>query len=236
MATGPAARSLKHLRDEGWPLVQVVEQWIPQARKRRDLYGFCDILAVHPRWGHLYVQATSGSNVSARLKKIRECEAVGIVLEEGSKVTIHGWRKVKRNGRKVWRPRILDVGLGEYYSVDNNDWDAIRRIMETVDFLVPRTDAEGYIVARATLEDYPPRIEIVLTTNAGEGDQRSSKFTNAELSEASDIVQRMTEKAIERYPWLKVANMYPGVSYGKGYVLKPRSYSDLAELAKSWVQ
>ena len=71
MASKPTQRSLQYLRDQGWPLVQVVEKWVAQARRHIDLYGFADILAMHPVWGHLYVQTTSYSNVSARLKKIQ---------------------------------------------------------------------------------------------------------------------------------------------------------------------
>lgn len=114
MASGPASRSLKYLRKEGWHLVQVVEQWIPQARRRRDLFGFADILAVHEDWGHLYVQTTSGSNFLARINKCLEAEAVKIILQGENRVVVHGWRKLKRNGRKIWIPRIAEIKIDEF--------------------------------------------------------------------------------------------------------------------------
>lgn len=114
MASGPASRSLKHLRQEGWPLVQVVERWIPQAKRRRDLFGFADILAVHETWGHLYVQTTSGSNFLARIDKCLESDAVKIILEGGNRVVVHGWRKLKRNGRKIWIPRIAEIKMDKF--------------------------------------------------------------------------------------------------------------------------
>ena len=66
----PSQRTLNYLRRQGWPNAQTVEVWVPQARRRRDLFHFADILAVHPAWGHLYVQATTGSHVNARLEKM----------------------------------------------------------------------------------------------------------------------------------------------------------------------
>jgi len=66
----PTARSLKLLRERGY-LAGVVEQTVPQTFIKRDLFGFIDILAVHPETGEtLAIQATSGSNASARIYKI----------------------------------------------------------------------------------------------------------------------------------------------------------------------
>src|SRR3546814_2519291 len=64
MSASPTARTLAKLRADGW-LAWVVEKWIPQTRKRSDLFGFIDILAL--RDGEvLAVQATSRSNVRDR--------------------------------------------------------------------------------------------------------------------------------------------------------------------------
>lgn len=63
--TSPTQRTLKHLRDAGYPLVQVVEKWNPHAHIRQDLYGIIDVLAVGA--DIVGVQATSGSNVASRL-------------------------------------------------------------------------------------------------------------------------------------------------------------------------
>lgn len=94
---GPTQRSLKHLRDAGY-LVEVVERWIPQARKRKDLFGFIDIMALNGE-ETLAVQTTSASNVSARVKKITEHENLSAVRDAGWRILVHGWRK---NSKGRW--------------------------------------------------------------------------------------------------------------------------------------
>ena len=89
----PTERSLALLRKEGY-LVGIVEKWNPHARIRQDLYGFIDLLAVRPG-ETLGVQATSGSNVSARVAKIAEHENYPRVLEAGWVIEVWGWRKLK---------------------------------------------------------------------------------------------------------------------------------------------
>ena len=86
----PTQRSLKHLRDQGH-LAEVVERWIPQARKRHDLWGFVDILSLSPEGEVVGVQATSLSNVSARVRKITEHENIAAVRKAGVRVLVFGW-------------------------------------------------------------------------------------------------------------------------------------------------
>lgn len=100
MSGSPTSRTLEELRKRGFPLVQVVEKWIPQARKRQDLYGIIDVLAVSDD-EIVGVQATSGSNVSSRIKKIAESDALPILIKCGIRVFVHGWAKKK--GRWVLR-------------------------------------------------------------------------------------------------------------------------------------
>ena len=123
----PTQRSLDLLRRSGW-IPWVVERWIPQARKRLDLWNFGDILAMPtgPRstlsasWlaePLLIVQTTSGSNVSARRDKILDNPGARQWLELGHQISIHGWRKlkVKRGGKAVrWTPRIEAVTLADF--------------------------------------------------------------------------------------------------------------------------
>lgn len=101
----PTQRSLAHLR-ERYPLVQVVERWIPQARKRVDLYGIVDILCVSET-EIVGVQATSASNVAARLRKIAESPATPILRAAGVRLLVHGWAKRKHRWvlREVACPR-----------------------------------------------------------------------------------------------------------------------------------
>ena len=103
MAVSPTQRSLAHLR-KSYPLVQVVEKWIPQARRRVDLFGIVDIVAVSET-EIVGVQTTSGSNVSARLAKIAESPATPILRKAGIRIVVHGWRKAA-NG--CWVLREVD--------------------------------------------------------------------------------------------------------------------------------
>ena len=125
----PTARTLAYLRASSWPYVQVVEHYNPFSKKRNDLFGFADVLAVHPERGHLYIQVTSGTNMNARLYKMRDeaKEVIEAILETGASVEIHGWRKIKvctkcneekysklctcKGSKSVarWRPRIIQV-------------------------------------------------------------------------------------------------------------------------------
>lgn len=100
----PTQRTLAEMRKRGY-LAEVVEKWIPQARRRRDLAGFIDVLCF--KYGEILgVQATSDDNVSKRVRKTSEHENVGIVRSAGVRLLVHGWRK-NRSGR--WQLREVDV-------------------------------------------------------------------------------------------------------------------------------
>nr|PZN20235.1 MAG: hypothetical protein DIU78_19625 [Pseudomonadota bacterium] len=100
----PTQRSLAVLR-ERYPLVQVVERYIPQARKRIDLYGIADILCVSES-EIVAVQTTSASNVAARVSKLTESPALPILRKAGVKILVHGWRK---NAKGRWTLREVDL-------------------------------------------------------------------------------------------------------------------------------
>lgn len=112
--TSPTQRTLAMLR-KSCSHVAIVEKWIPQTMQRKDVWGFGDILAIDGLPGSLLVQCTSGSNVSARVHKIRdECrEAAEAWLRAGNRIIVIGFRKLKPRGVKVarWHPRIVDVTL-----------------------------------------------------------------------------------------------------------------------------
>lgn len=105
----PASRSLAKLRKEGW-LCAVVEHWNAFARRRVDLFGFIDIIAVK---GDLVlaVQTTSGANVADRIQKIRECQAADTWLESPCRIImVHGWAlRGARGERKLWTCREVRV-------------------------------------------------------------------------------------------------------------------------------
>ena len=99
--SSPTQRSLKLIRERGY-LAEVVEKWIPGANVRKDLWGWCDVVAL--KAGEtLAIQATSASNVAARIKKIAESETVGRVREAGWRIVVWGWKKVKGRWQVVER-------------------------------------------------------------------------------------------------------------------------------------
>jgi len=100
----PTQRTLKHLRAAGYSLVEVVERWNPHARVRQDLYGCIDVLAVGS--DIVGVQATSGSNVAARVRKLTDSPALPVLRKAGVRVLVHGWRKAA-SGR--WTLREVDL-------------------------------------------------------------------------------------------------------------------------------
>lgn len=83
--------------------MEVVEKWIPGANIRKDLFGFIDLVALKDNQT-LGVQATSYSNISARVRKIEESELLSVVRKASWQVWVIGWRK--QNNR--WVSKIVD--------------------------------------------------------------------------------------------------------------------------------
>ena len=107
----PTQRSLKLLRALDYT-VDIAEYWNPFAKRRKDLFGFIDLVALHPmRLGLLAIQTTSGSNVSARVKKIAENKASLLWLRCGNRIHVHGWRTLKKGKARRWYPLIYDMRL-----------------------------------------------------------------------------------------------------------------------------
>lgn len=107
--TSPTQRSLALLR-QTCQLVEVTERWNPFAKIRQDLFSIVDILCI--RDGEtLAVQTTSGPNVSARIAKIAESDAIAFLRKAGWRFEVHGWRKVKPRGetKPRWECRIVDI-------------------------------------------------------------------------------------------------------------------------------
>lgn len=105
----PTERSLKYLRKNGWRCA-VVEKWNPAIKRRNDLFGFGDILAIKDDQT-LIVQTTSASHVAERITKIVEdcAEALADVRKAGWLIHVHGWRKAKQGNRMLWVLRQEDV-------------------------------------------------------------------------------------------------------------------------------
>lgn len=103
MATSPTQLTLKLLREEGWT-VEVVERWVPGANIRKDLFGFIDLVALKGDLT-LGVQATSYSNMGARIKKIESAELLSQVRRASWHLWVIGWRK--QNNR--WTHKVVDL-------------------------------------------------------------------------------------------------------------------------------
>lgn len=102
--SSPTQRSLKEMRKRQY-LADVTERWLHVIKRRKDLFGFIDILAV--KQGEIVgVQACSATDISKRVDKIANHENVGIVRASGMKLLVHGWRK---NSKGRWVLREVDV-------------------------------------------------------------------------------------------------------------------------------
>lgn len=111
MAQSPTSRTLAWLREQGY-LPAVVERRLPHCFISQDLFGCIDVLAIKPGMPVLGVQATSTSNVSARLKKSLAVPELRTWLETGCTFEVHGWGLRGPAGkRKQWTlsRRVVDL-------------------------------------------------------------------------------------------------------------------------------
>jgi hypothetical protein len=98
----PTQRSLRLLRREGFT-VAVVERWNAFAKRRQDLFGFIDLVAINDSTGILGVQTTTAHNLAARIAKILAEPQAKEWLKAGGKIEVHGWRRSKPGSRrKEW--------------------------------------------------------------------------------------------------------------------------------------
>ena len=89
-------RTTKHLRELGY-LVATVEHYNSFTRRKHDLFGCIDLLAIG-NGETLAIQVTSRSNMSARIKKIQDNLALPEMLRSKWRILVHGWDK-GTNGR-----------------------------------------------------------------------------------------------------------------------------------------
>jgi hypothetical protein len=105
MKRSPSALTAELLKEQGW-LVETTERWIPGANIRKDLLGFIDQLCFKD--GEvLAVQATSWTNVAARVAKITESPNLPLVRKIGWGVWVIGWKWCPKT--KNWIHRITDM-------------------------------------------------------------------------------------------------------------------------------
>lgn len=102
----PKFRSMRLMESEGYA-TDDVERWIPRTVITKDLFGFIDLLGIHRETGNVMaVQATSASNVSARIRKITESPFLAVVRKAGWSIEVHGWRSGNKGCSEVRREDI----------------------------------------------------------------------------------------------------------------------------------
>jgi hypothetical protein len=105
MAASPTARTLAQCRKKGFTC-GVVETFVhfPPPGHRKDLFGCIDMIACIPGVGLLGIQATSGSNVTARMKKAKAEPRLRDWLASGGGFEVWGWCAPKE-GKRTWTLR-----------------------------------------------------------------------------------------------------------------------------------
>lgn len=102
--SSPTARSTKYLTDRGY-MVGMVERYNSFTKRKNDLFGFIDLLAVGDGQT-IGVQVTSGANHAARRTKILAEPRAKLWLAASNRILIHSWDKQGPRGkRKVWTLR-----------------------------------------------------------------------------------------------------------------------------------
>ena len=110
--TTPSSRSKRYLEGLGY-MVGTVERYNHITQRRHDLFGFIDLIAVRGD-DIVGLQVTSDSNISARVKKIKEeCDdAAKSWIAAGGLIVVQGWgkKKVKRKSpRETWQHRSVEI-------------------------------------------------------------------------------------------------------------------------------
>lgn len=108
----PTQRSIKHLKDLGYE-VAIVERYLPTRPRptKVDLFGCFDLVAI-PREGEphiVFVQTTTASNMSARVKKIQASPVLPYLKRiELLHMVVHGWRAPTVT-RRTWSLREVEL-------------------------------------------------------------------------------------------------------------------------------
>jgi hypothetical protein len=108
--SSPTSRTLDRLKKHGYH-ASVVERYVAPCRQRFDCFGFGDVAAIRrDQPGVLLIQATSGSNLAARVSKIMDLEAAKDFLLSGNRIECWGWvKKGKQGARKLWAVNVRRI-------------------------------------------------------------------------------------------------------------------------------
>lgn len=96
--------SLAHLRKQGCT-VAIVERWNAHAKITQDLFGFVDLLALHPDGTTIAVQTCARGDMSKRIAKIADSEHLPAVRRCNWRIVVHGWDKHEG------KPRVKEIDV-----------------------------------------------------------------------------------------------------------------------------
>lgn len=110
-------RTMRWLKRQGYT-PGLVERRLPFAFTTADLFGVIDIVAMKAGEPLVGVQATSGSEHAAHLRKIVESEHAPTWLRAGGRLWLVSWAMRCKGGvrgaRKVWTPRVQEITLADF--------------------------------------------------------------------------------------------------------------------------
>ena len=112
----PSARAIAECESRDWPCGNV-ERYCSFSKKRHDLFGCIDLVALDDEPGCLGIQVTSGSNHSARVKKALAEPRILRWIQRGNRFEV--WSYAKRGAagaRKLWKLRVEPVTADMYKS------------------------------------------------------------------------------------------------------------------------
>ena len=108
----PTARTMDAVRKSGG-LIDVAECYNAFSGRRRDLFGFIDLVAIYP--GRIIgIQACTTGDQSKRIKKICEDkrDTAAAWLAAGGEIHVWGWKQYKKAvGGRRWRETVSVIGL-----------------------------------------------------------------------------------------------------------------------------
>ena len=110
--SSPMQLTLKNLKKAGFG-TWIAEWYDARLGIKHDLFTFADIVAYHPdgaRRGIWFVQVTSRSNHSARVKKILASEHARGLLEAGARIAVISWSKKDER----WVDYTEEISVGHF--------------------------------------------------------------------------------------------------------------------------
>lgn len=92
--TSPNKLTFELFTREGWRCA-TVEQWVPHASVRRDLFGIGDIVAIKADCpGVTMLQATTVHNMQARIDKALASHDLKVWLAARNRFLVVGWQEI----------------------------------------------------------------------------------------------------------------------------------------------